>query len=149
VDGMLGNGLYLTYNPTITEWTHGDARERIVIPPGEITDFSSIPNTGLLGWFAKKRGFDPSAKYFVRSGKIHDPLYFALKFWKGILPEGWYQFHNPEKQDWEPVVGYQWSRKQADEIWRRVSIEDGCPVSVANEGYWWLRHFGGLHMLLH
>lgn len=146
LDGALGGGLYLTFYPTITEWTHGEVRERLVIPPGEKTDYSSIPETGLLGWLAKKLGLVRSAPWFKRSGKIHDPLYFALKHWGGILPDGWYEFFNPVSQEWESVVAYQWDRQQADAIWRRVSIEDGCDPVVAERGYKFLRAFGGLHM---
>jgi hypothetical protein len=146
-DGNRGDGLHVTYQPTITEWTHGEVKERLVIPAGEVTDYSSIPEKGVLGWLARKRGFNKKAPYFRRSGGIHDPLYFALKHWGGILPYGWYQFFNPVTSDWEPVIAYQWERKQADTIWKRVSIEDGCPEKIANEGYWWLRKFGGLHMI--
>jgi hypothetical protein len=148
-NGSLGDGLYRTYLPSITEWLHGEVRERIVIPAGQTTDFSSIPQKGLLGWFAKKRGFDKTKPYFIRSGEIHDPLYWALKFRNGFLPDGWYQFFNPCTEQWEPIFGYQWNRQQADAIWRRVSIEDGCPEPIANRGYRFLRVFGGLHMLTH
>lgn len=143
------DGLYLTMEPSITEWQHGEVRERLVIPAGQITDYSSIPQKGLGGWLAKKRGFDKNAPHFRRSGKIHDVLYFAIKKWHGILPEGWFQFFNPNTQSWEPVIAYEWTRKKADAIWHRVSIEDGCPIKVANEGHWFLRRFGGLHMLTH
>lgn len=149
MDGSLGDGLYITYNPTVVEWSHGEARERLIIPPGQVTDFSSIPDSGILGWFAKWRGFNKKADYFKRSGKIHDMLYYALKKWGGILDEGMFQFINPVSGQWENVIAYQWNRQQADAIWRRVSIEDGCPVKLADEGYWWLRKFGGWHMMFH
>lgn len=148
-NGSLGGGRYRTYLPSITAWCHGNVRERIVIPPGQTTDFSSIPDRGVLGWLARRLGFDKKAKHFQRSGEIHDPLYWALKHRNGFLPDGWYQFFNPHTNAWEPVLNYQWDRQQADAIWRRVSIEDGCPESVANRGYRFLRVFGGLHMLTH
>ena len=147
-DGVLENGLYRTFEPTITEWTHGTVKERIVIPPGQTTNFSSIPQKGLMGWLARKLGFEKTAPYFTRSGKIHDELYNAIKNFKGYLPTGWYQFYNPLTQEWESVLNYKWTREQADAIWRRISIEDGCPEKTANRGYWVLRKFGGLHMLL-
>lgn len=147
LDGNLGDGTFLTYHPSITEWKHGSVLERLVIPSGEVTDYSSIPDSGVLGWLAKKLGFDKNAPYFTRSGKIHDPLYFALKQWGGILPHGWYQFFNPETNQWEPRIAYKWNRQQADAIWRRISIEDGCPEKIANRGYHFLRMFGGLHMM--
>lgn len=148
-DGDLGKGLYLTYSPTVVEWKHGDIRERLIIPSGQVTDYSSIPDRGVLGWVARRLGFDRKADWFKRSGKIHDMLYFALKHWRGILPDGWYQFYNPITSQWEDVIAYQWRREQADEIWRRISIEDGCQVKTAVLGYKLLRAFGGLHMLLH
>lgn len=120
LDGNRGDGMFLTYNATITEWRHGEVRERLVIPAGEITDYSSIPDRRVLGWLAKKLGFDKSAPYFTRSGKIHDMLYFALKHWGGILPYSWYQFFNPVSNEWEPVITYQWNRQQADAIWKRI-----------------------------
>lgn len=147
--GDLGSGLHRTYIESIVEWLHGDVRERIVIPAGETTDFSSIPDSGFLGWAAKKLGFDKKALYFIRSGKIHDIIYFYLKYNHGILPDGWYQFFNPVENKWQPTIAYQWDRQQADAIWRRVSIEDGCPAGLAQEGYDFLRVFGGLHMLFH
>lgn len=147
-DGNLGGGLYRTYEPTITEWTHGEVRERLVIPAGQTTDFSSIPEKGVMGWLARKLGFKKEDPCFTRSGKVHDELYFALKHWGGVLPRGWYQYFNPEKNDWEPVLYYQWNRQQADAIWRRLSIEDGCPVKIADRGYQFLRLFGGIHMAL-
>lgn len=146
-DGILGNGLYLTYNPSITEWVHGDVRERIIIPPGEVTDFSSFPDKPPLVWLARSLGFKKEAKWAIRSGKIHDMVYLAIKKWGGILPDSWYQFYNPTTNQWEDVIAYQWTREQADEIWRRISIEDGCPVKTAVLGYKMLRVFGGLHML--
>lgn len=149
IDGDLGGGLYRTYQPSITEWKHGDVRERIVIPPGETTDFSSFPEKGPLGWLARSLGFKKDAPWSIRSGKIHDELYFTLKERKGILPAHWYQFFNPETNAWEDVLDYQWNRQQADAVWRRISIEDGCPVKTADLGYNCLRVFGGAHMLLH
>ena len=147
-DGDLGDGLHRTFEPTITEWLHGDTRERIVIPSGETTDYSSIPSKGILGALAKMRGFDYKAPYFIKPGKIHDPLYEAIKLTHGIMPVGWYQFFNPITNRWENAVNYQWARKAADIVWRRVAIEEGCPPKIANEGYLWLRAFGGLHNLL-
>ncbi|MEN6621511.1 MAG: hypothetical protein ABFD50_08190 [Smithella sp.] len=147
-DGKLENGLYRTFEPTITQWNHGEVKERIVIPSGQTTNFSSIPEKGLMGWIAKKLGFVKTDPWFTRSGKIHDELYNALKHFKGYLPDGWYQFFNPVKNEWEPVLNYQWNRQQADAIWRRISIEDGCTEKVADRGYKFLRVFGGLHMLL-
>jgi hypothetical protein len=147
-DGNLGNGLYMTYSISVTEWNHGEVKERIVIPAGEQTDYSSIPNKGISGWIAKELGLEKSKSYFTRSGKIHDQLYFALKYLNGILPAGWYQFLNPITNEWEPVISYRWDRQQADSIWRRISIEDGCPPQIAERGYRFLRVFGGLHMKL-
>ncbi len=148
-DGQLSGGLYMTYHPSIVEWMNGNVKERIVIPAGGITDYSSIPDSGLLGWVAKKLGFDKNAEYFTRAGKIHDPLYFALKYWNGFLPDGWFQFYNPLSERWEPIVAYRWTRKVADKIWCRVAIEDGCPEKIAKRGYKFLRIFGGIHMKLH
>lgn len=147
-DGNLGNGLYRTYEPTTTEWLHGEVKERLVIPSGGTTDYSSIPEKGVLGWLARRLGFNKNAPYFKRSGKIHDPLYWALKYRDGFLPYGWHQFYNPESEQWQPTIAYQWNRQQADVIWKRISIEDGCPEPVAKKGYRFLRLFGGLHMLL-
>lgn len=142
----LGDGRHVTTEPTITEWMHGDVKERLTIPPGGITDYSSIPTKGVTGWLARRLGLRKDDPCFTRSGKIHDPLYFALKHWNGILPDGWFQYWNPYSERWTDVIAYKWDRQQADAIWRRVSIEDGCPPAVAARGYWFLRAFGGLHM---
>lgn len=147
-DVALGDGLNITLDETITEWRHGDILERIVVPSGQITDFSSIPDRGLLGWTARKLGFDKKAPHFKRSGKIHDILYFYLKTNQGVLPDGWFQFFNPETQQWQPIIGYQWNREQADSIWERISVEDGCDPKVAKRGRKLLNRFGGWHMLL-
>jgi hypothetical protein len=147
-DGNLKDGLYRTYTPTITVWQHGEVKERIVVPAGQTTDYSSIPDKGVTGWLARRLGLVKSDPWFTRSGKIHDELYNALKRRKGYLPEGWYQFFNPQTLKWEPVLDYQWNRQQADAIWRRISIEDGCPVKVAERGYMALRAFGGWHLFL-
>lgn len=146
LDGNLGDGMHLTYHPSITEWKHGDVRERIVIPGGEVTDYSSIPDKGILGWIAEKRGFIKSKPYFTRSGDIHDELCTAIKYWGGFLPDGWYQYFNPETNEWENIIGYKWTIPAANAIWERVSIEDGCPPDVAHEGRWWLDHFCWLHI---
>lgn len=147
-DAPLDGGLHITLEETITEWTNRGIRERIVVPPGLVTDFSSIPDKGLLGMTARAIGLDRSKPWFTRSGKIHDPLYFFLKHRAGILPPGWYQFYNPNTQLWVDIVAYQWKRQWADAVWRRVSIEDGCPPAAASRGYAFLRAFGGIHMAL-
>lgn len=148
-DGILGDGMYMTTTPSIYAWKQGEVNVRIVVPEGEETDYSSIPDKGILGKIAHWRGFNKSADYFTRSGKIHDELYEAIKYQNGFLKDGWFQFFNKAKNTWEPVLNYRWTQEEADGIWKSISIEDGCPVALANEGYWWLRHFGGLHMLLH
>lgn len=145
-DLELNDGLHLTTEPSITEWMNRKVKERIVVPSGQITDYSSIPEKGLLGWMARRLGFKKDAPYFTRSGKIHDCLYFALKHWGGVLPPGWYQYFNPYSNRWENTTAYQWTRQQADAIWRRVCIEDGCPEAIAKRGYRFLRLFGGWHM---
>lgn len=148
MDGNLGNGLHITYQPSITEWLFGEVRERIVVPAGQSTDYSSIPDSGIMGWIAKKRGFIKTAPYFTRSGKIHDELCGAIKFHKGFLPDGWYQFFNPTTNQWESIHSYQWTIRAANAIWERVSIEDGCPPNIAKEGRFWLDRFCWLHMRL-
>lgn len=148
LDAPLADGLHLTLEPTITEWANAGIRERLVIPAGIITDYSSIPDRGPLGWVAKKAGLDKNAPWFTRSGKIHDTLYWFLKNRAGILPVGWYQALNPETGLWIDIVAYQWKRQWADAIWRRTSIEDGCPPAIAGRGYAVLRLVGGIHMAL-
>lgn len=148
VSASLGGGENRTLEPISVEWSHGDVRERITIPAGETTDFSSIPTTGVLGWLARRLGFDKNAPYFQRAGAIHDALYWALKYRGGVLPLTWYWFYNEKTQAWEHPVFYRWERQQADAIWRRIVIEDGGPPRLANIGYRVLRAVGGLHMLL-
>ena len=148
-DGILGDGMYMTTTPSIYAWKQGEVDVRIVVPEGEETDYSSFPDKPPLVYLARSLGFRKEAEWAIRSGKIHDMLYEAIKLWHGILPDHWFQFRNPETGQWEDVVDYQWTREQADEIWKRISIEDGCPVKTAELGYRCLRIFGGLHMLLH
>lgn len=145
-DTSLDGGIYVTGEPTITEWRNGDAMERLVIPAGLITDYSSIPNKGVLGWLARLLGVKKEAPYFTRAGKIHDTLYFHVKTRQGILPDGWYQVRVDGSDHWLSVISYQWTRRAADAIWRRVAIEDGCPVPIANRCHRALRLFGGVHM---
>jgi len=147
-DGNLGGEEHMTMEPAITKFERGNVQERLVIPEGEVTDYSSIPDSGILGWLAKKLGFDKNAPYFTRSGKIHDMLYWAIKYRNGFLPYGWYQFYNTKTLQWEPVIAYKWERQEADIIWEDVSIDDGCPVALAKKGYDFLRTFGGIHMFL-
>lgn len=135
---ILGKNEYLTYEPTIYEWTKGEAKFRLVIPPGQNTDLASAP------WWARLAGFKKEDTRWHRASIIHDYLYYIGKR-KKELPPGVYQYWNPLTNSWENVSTPYWKRKESDEIFLKIMLEDGFPPNKAKLAYRAVRIFGGLH----
>ena len=137
---IVGDDEYLTYLPTVYEWTKGDARFRLVIPAGQNTDLASSP------WWARLLGFKKEDVRWHRAAKIHDLLCYYIKLYNGVLPKGYYQFWNPLTNRWENVITPRWKRKEADQLFLKIMLEDGFPPKRAHVAYHAVRTFGGIHM---
>lgn len=139
---IVGNNEYVTLVPTVYEWVKGEIRFRLVIPAGQNTDLASAP------WWARFAGFKKEDERWHRASKIHDFLYYQIKNNNGILPMGYYQFWQHEEWRWRNIITPQWKRKEADDLFLKIMLEDGFPQGKARLAHRAVRIFGGLHMRL-
>lgn len=132
---ILGHDEYLTTKPTIYEWKKGEAEFRLVLPHGQNTDFASAP------WWARALGFKKEDTRWQRASLFHDFLYYH----KGDIPDGIYQYKDPETGEWLNISTPRWTRKQADQLFLKIMLEDGFPKWKAHTAYRAVRLCGGMH----
>jgi hypothetical protein len=137
-----GTNEYITYKSTVYAWDKGDVKFRIIFPAGQNTDLMSSPV------FARFLGFKKEDPRTWEASKIHDFLCFHIRYNRGVLPEGSYQFWNPENRQFENCHSYRWTFQEADEMFKKILVRNGFPQWEANKAYWSLRAFGWLYRML-
>ena len=139
----VGEKEYYTDAENTWEWQKGAVEFRIVLNAWFNTDIASVP--GLLG-LSKLLGFERDGPH-RRAAVLHDMLYLVIKRYGGIIPAnvGRYEIKNPKTGQWEPAIS-EWTRKQADEMFKHFMLLDGVKPWKAETMYRAVRTFGGHHM---
>lgn len=123
-------GIYRLTDPYRYVWKDRDIVHRITVFKGFEHDGASVPR---IVWTLS--GLRPDG--LIRAAAlVHDWLYV----FKGKLPKGSYQ-HKEAGTDWMNVTET-WTRKQADQMFRRLMKEAGVPAYRRWLAYRAVRLFG-------